>query len=306
MESETLSFIFNNVTKGKQVYSKERVKALRYEDFLEAIIKICILGKHKLGVPVQREEIEAHDPPTELFELEGVTTETIETFLSLLGLVAGEKKGPIVQILKKLKQQNRMEIVNKGQQAKHEVGKNEEAIPREDNKLEVCIKSKDNNHKLPAKINKQKPIKTEQKHDDKRGRKLEIYNKSHESNVEQVSKEEVRKVNELQDSREELIPIDTSNKLKSVKDLDEEGNDDKKAIDARSDVKNEQRSSVVDENNKKSLNNYKKNGDKEDSVNVKDNNLDINGSKDLDDNLDVGNNNGMDIYIEDKANELGN
>lgn len=229
LEHSGASFVFSNVTKSKQVYGKEGVRALRYEDFLEAIVKICVLGKRKLGVEAKGGAEERHDLPVEWFELKGVTVQTIENFLKLLGLVAGEKRGPIVQVLKKLKQQNKIAIASKKLQAKHEAEKNEENKAREDSKLEVYIKPKDNDIKVLPKSNTQKPLNTQPekpnelpisaKHDIevKQGGKSEAHSKSSESVERQKAKKDSKlRVNELQDSREDFVPIDTSSKMRSV------------------------------------------------------------------------------------------
>ncbi len=111
--AENLPMIFASTTKGKPAYGKLAVKALSYEDFLEAIVKICILGKTKLGaaaIPENPPEERKDEVMGPTFDLKGMDSTVIEKFLKHLGLTPGEKKGPIYQTLKKIKLENQKAI----------------------------------------------------------------------------------------------------------------------------------------------------------------------------------------------------
>ena len=107
-----ISFIFTNAVRNKRTYGKDNIKALTKEDFLEAIVKICILGKHNLGVPIEEIPINKDNNSASVrgFNLKGVDVSLVEKLLKTLGLTPGEKKGPIIQILKKIKQIGRAHV----------------------------------------------------------------------------------------------------------------------------------------------------------------------------------------------------
>eukprot|EP00826_Nyctotherus_ovalis_P025903 TRINITY_DN2011_c0_g2_i1.p1 TRINITY_DN2011_c0_g2~~TRINITY_DN2011_c0_g2_i1.p1 ORF type:complete len:216 (+),score=39.28 TRINITY_DN2011_c0_g2_i1:161-808(+) len=68
--------IFNVIVKSRPGYGRRGTKALAYEDFMEALVRVCVAGKHCFGV--QGAEL-----------LEGVDARIFEVFLERVGLVKG-------------------------------------------------------------------------------------------------------------------------------------------------------------------------------------------------------------------------
>ena len=131
VDQQGISLIFNNVVKNKKTYGKDNIKGLTKGDFLEAIVRICILGKQKLGAEVESEG----------FDMKGVDVMLVEKFLKMLGMIPGEKKGQIVQMLKKIKQESMLENVEEQKkeamkQEEHKGEQKKEVIKQEEHKEE--------------------------------------------------------------------------------------------------------------------------------------------------------------------------
>ena len=89
VSGENIDYIFNNVLKNKPGYTKERIKALSYEDFIESISRICIVGKYNLGVSPEEGAEEKKEDTTNSFNLKGMNAGVIEKLLKMLGLTLG-------------------------------------------------------------------------------------------------------------------------------------------------------------------------------------------------------------------------
>ena len=107
LDIDTAMIIFKNLVKNKRMYGKDNIRGLTREDFTEALLRICILGKHNLGVEVNEE--------VNKFDITGIKVDTVEMFLKTLGLTPGEKKEPILQILRSIKDEgvNLIDKINK-------------------------------------------------------------------------------------------------------------------------------------------------------------------------------------------------
>lgn len=68
--------IFSTIVKSRPGYGRRCTKALAYEDFTEALVRVCAAGKHCFGVQGAK-------------LLEGVDAKVFETFLRRVGVVPG-------------------------------------------------------------------------------------------------------------------------------------------------------------------------------------------------------------------------
>jgi len=107
---ENACYIFTSLMKGKPTIGKDIPKGISFDDFLESIVKISVVGKLKLGVPNNEPDIpgeeKKEEPPYKIFDVKGMHSGIVEKLLKHIGLTPGEKKGPITQFLKKLKLEN--------------------------------------------------------------------------------------------------------------------------------------------------------------------------------------------------------
>jgi len=103
LDEAILGYVFDDVVKHKKGYGRDCIRAMTYADFLESLIKLCILTKHQFA------EVGEYTPSND-FDVNGLTMTMVEKFLKFLGLVAGEREGPIMQQLKRIKQENDKEI----------------------------------------------------------------------------------------------------------------------------------------------------------------------------------------------------
>jgi len=84
--------IFRSVVKSRPGYGKRYTKALSYEDFLEALIRACAVGKHNFGI--QSDEL-----------LKDMDTKVFEMFLKHIGITQGNIE-ELKLLLKKVNREN--------------------------------------------------------------------------------------------------------------------------------------------------------------------------------------------------------
>ena len=101
---EDLVHIFNSIVKNKKGFGRDNIKALTYNDYLEAIIKMCIFGKEKFGIA-------PNNNVKKEFDIIGLTPDILDKFIRYLGLTPGERGNELAEILKRIKYENDKEIL---------------------------------------------------------------------------------------------------------------------------------------------------------------------------------------------------
>ncbi len=119
LEPDKLLTVFNYVMRNKAVHvGKETTRALVYDDFLEALVRVAVLAKRKLGLSGASDEGETKDAE-QLFDLTGVDADLIEKLLKFMNLTPGEKKTALIQFLKRVRTENQHAVpAKKGEEAK--------------------------------------------------------------------------------------------------------------------------------------------------------------------------------------------
>lgn len=99
-----VSILFKHLLRGKEVDKLDKIRALNFDDFQEALVRIAILVKSKLGIAdcsTYDDSIEKKlKIPIKSYDLSGLSVQTIEKLLLYMNLSPGDTK---LELEKKIK-----------------------------------------------------------------------------------------------------------------------------------------------------------------------------------------------------------
>ena len=136
LSEESIRLIFETIVKNKPGYGKGDIKGLRYNEFLESIVKISILGKYKLKNEQEPKKIDTK------FDFTGIDAGHIEQLLNQIGLTQGENSEALNKKFKKIKLQIKKSVKHKVGDPKFDKKTNERLKLKEELRYEIEEKNK--------------------------------------------------------------------------------------------------------------------------------------------------------------------